>query len=366
MFGLSHGGRGKAAGLSLPHLCSVSSTRQERLGRLPVQELKQLGQRNGSDYKLCTTNVGKWGHTKSPCYMPPSMKTWLPSYLLEELRQHPLSKLWQGLGARGPRYRLWITLYHMMEVSGGLSTHINPQCCRSRSLAHTTSAAQGYGTAAATALGPSPVLAQHAVLQFTACLSTTKLCFPLEQLFQLCGDTRLLLLLLHASATAAQVTAGAAAKPPPSSAPTMLLFEVERRQQERCDCRSGRAAAALTASYSFCRLCIPPAAPEPGHCSHLGPAKPVPSGHAAVCWLSCLLTLLGRGNKEQGLSSSTGRLVKCAGWGCAWCGAGTHARCAHRRFPDQGSHTLFWPLPSLLSLQPIEGFVSLKSRFLTL
>lgn len=108
-------------------------------------------------------------------------------------------------------------------------------------------------------------------------------------------------------------------------APTILLFEVERRQQEQCDCRSGRAAAALTASYSFCRLCVPPAAPEPGHCSHLGPAKPVPSGHAAVCWLSCLLTLLGRGNKEQALSSSTGRLVKCAGWGCAWCGAGTLA-----------------------------------------
>lgn len=88
----------------------------------------------------------------------------MASLLLEELRHHPLSKLWQGPGARGPKYRSWITLYHMMEVSGRLSTHINPQCCWSRSLPHTTSAAQGYGIAAATALGPSPVLAQHAVL----------------------------------------------------------------------------------------------------------------------------------------------------------------------------------------------------------
>lgn len=103
------------------------------------------------------------------------------------------------------------------------------------------------------------------------------------------------------------------------------MFEVERRQQERCDCRSRRAAPALRAGCSSSRLCVPPAAPEPCHCSDLGPAKPVSSSHAAMCWLSCLLTLLGRGNKEWGLSSSTGRLVKCAGWGCAWCGAGTLA-----------------------------------------
>lgn len=38
------------------------------------------------------------------------------------------------------------------------------------------------------------------------------------------------------------------------------------------------------------------AAPEPCHCSDLGRAKPVPSGHTATRWLSCLLTLLGRGN----------------------------------------------------------------------
>lgn len=144
------------------------------------------------------------------------------------------------------------------------------------------------------------------------------------------------------------------------------MCEVERRQQERCGCCSHTAAPALRAGCSSSSLCVPPAAPEPRHCSDLGPAKPVSSSHAAMCWLSCLLTLLGRGNKEWGLSSSTGRLVKCAGWGCAWCGAGTRARCAHGCFPDQGSHTLFWPLPSLLSLQPIEGFVSLKSRFLTL
>lgn len=77
------------------------------------------------------------------------------------------------------------------------------------------------------------------------------------------------------------------------------MFEVERRQQERCDCCSCPAAAALTAGHSFSRLCIPPAAPEPCHCGDLGRAKPVPQGHSATCWLSCLLTLLGRGNKEQ-------------------------------------------------------------------
>lgn len=39
--------------------------------------------------------------------------------------------------------------------------------------------------------------------------------------------------------------------------------------------------------------------------------------------------------------------------------------CTQRCLPDQGSHTLFWSLPSLLPLQPIEGFVPLKSKFLT-
>lgn len=40
--------------------------------------------------------------------------------------QPSLSKLWQGPGASGPEYRSRITLYHMMEASGGLSTHITP------------------------------------------------------------------------------------------------------------------------------------------------------------------------------------------------------------------------------------------------
>lgn len=87
MLGLFPGGKGKAAGLSLPQLCSVSSTREERL---LVQELKQLGQRNGSDYKLCGTDAGQWGHTKTPCYTPPSTKTRFSSYLLEELRHDTL------------------------------------------------------------------------------------------------------------------------------------------------------------------------------------------------------------------------------------------------------------------------------------
>jgi len=51
-----------------------------------------------------------------------------------------------------------------------------------------------------------------------------------------------------------------------------------------------------------------------------------------------------------------------AGWGCAWCGA--EVRC-NALLPDQGSHTLFWSLPSLLPLQPTEGFVPLKIKFLT-
>lgn len=41
------------------------------------------------------------------------------------------------------------------------------------------------------------------------------------------------------------------------------MFEVERRQQERCDCHLCQAAAALTVGYSFSRLHVPPAAPEP-------------------------------------------------------------------------------------------------------
>lgn len=104
-----------------------------------------------------------------------------------------------------------------------------------------------------------------------------------------------------------------------------------------------RVTAATSAEPNLSHLATQPCAGSPA-CSH--------------CWQGAT----GSG----GLSSSTGRLVKCAGWGCAWCGTGTRARCAHRCFPDQGSHTLFWPLPSLLSLQPIESFVSLKSRFLTL
>lgn len=74
------------AGLSLPQLCSVSSTKERQL----VQELKQLGQRDGSDYKLCRTDAGQWGHTKTPPCTPPSTKTWFPSYLLEELRHNTL------------------------------------------------------------------------------------------------------------------------------------------------------------------------------------------------------------------------------------------------------------------------------------
>lgn len=137
------------------------------------------------------------------------------SLLLEELRQHPLSKLWQGPGARGPEYRSWITLYHMMEVSGGLSTHINPQCRQSRSLAHTTSAAQGYGTAAATALGPSPVLAQQAVLWIHSLPQHHQALLP-------CGAA-LPAVRRHkaplASPPCFQVTAGVAAKPPPWRGP---------------------------------------------------------------------------------------------------------------------------------------------------
>lgn len=82
MFSLSQGGKGNVAGLSLPQLCSVSSTREERL---LVQELKQLGQRNGSDYKLCRTDAGRWGHTKTAPCTPPSTKM-----LLEELKHNIL------------------------------------------------------------------------------------------------------------------------------------------------------------------------------------------------------------------------------------------------------------------------------------
>lgn len=144
------------------------------------------------------------------------------------------------------------------------------------------------------------------------------------------------------------------------------MFEVERRQQERCDCCSCPAAAALPAGHSSSRLCIPPpAAPEPCHRGHLGRAKPVPCGHRATCWLSCLLTLLGRGNKEQ-LCHQALEDWSSVQAGAVLGAAQGRARCAQRCFPDQGSHTLLWPLPALLSLQPIEGFVSLESRFLIL
>lgn len=130
--------------------------------------------------------------------------------------QPPLSKLWQGPGASSPKYRSQITLYHMMEASAHTSP---PQCCRSRSLAHTTSAAQGYGTAAPMALGRSPVLAQHAVPADSQPASASPRSASLWSSSHSCADTRLLLLLLHASAIAAQVTAGVAAKPQPSRGP---------------------------------------------------------------------------------------------------------------------------------------------------
>lgn len=45
---------------------------------------------------------------------------------------------------------------------------------------------------------------------------------------------------------------------------------------------------------------------------------------------------------------------------------GVVQRCAgNAPLPDQGSHVVFWSLPSLLPLQPTEGFVPLKIKFLT-
>lgn len=72
---------GKARQLSSAcHSCALSVALDKRgWGLLLVQELKQLGQRKGSDYKLCRTDAGKWGHTKSPRYTPPSIKMWFSS-----------------------------------------------------------------------------------------------------------------------------------------------------------------------------------------------------------------------------------------------------------------------------------------------
>lgn len=45
---------------------------------------------------------------------------------------------------------------------------------------------------------------------------------------------------------------------------------------------------------------------------------------------------------------------------------GVVQRCAgNAPLPDQGSHVVVWSLPSLLPLQPTEGFVPLKIKFLT-
>lgn len=92
MLGLSQGGKGKAAGLSLPHLCSVSSTRQERLGTPACPRAEAAGTEEWLRLQALQDQCREVGAHKKPT-LHASLHEDMASFLLEELRQHPLSKL---------------------------------------------------------------------------------------------------------------------------------------------------------------------------------------------------------------------------------------------------------------------------------
>lgn len=73
MFSLSQGGKGKAAGLSLPRLCSVSSTRQERLGTPACPRAEAAGNRGMAQTTSSVGPMQKSGGTQKahPTCLPP-------------------------------------------------------------------------------------------------------------------------------------------------------------------------------------------------------------------------------------------------------------------------------------------------------
>lgn len=165
-----------------------------------------------------TSSVGlmqKSGGTEKPhaTHLPPQRR----GFPLTGWRSSDTTPFEQAVA--GPRCkwpRVQIT-DHPLPHDGGLRraqhTHHPPNAVRGEAWLTQPSAAQDHGTAAPTALGPSPVLAQHAVPTDSQPASASPCSASLWSSSHSCADTRLLLLLLHASAMAAQVTAGVAANP---------------------------------------------------------------------------------------------------------------------------------------------------------
>lgn len=94
-------------------------------------------------------------------------------------------------GPRCKQPRVQIT-DHPLPHDGGLRraqhTHHPPQCCQRRSLAHTTFCSPGPRHSCTHGPGTKPCASSACrPYGFPACLSITMLCFPLEQLSQLCG-----------------------------------------------------------------------------------------------------------------------------------------------------------------------------------
>lgn len=100
-------------------LCCLSSAKEERLGTPACPRAEAAGIKNSSDYKRRRTEAGKGGN-RDPT---------LPASFHKDMAggawtQPSLSKRWQGLGASGPEYGAWITLY---PYDGGLREGSRPQ-----------------------------------------------------------------------------------------------------------------------------------------------------------------------------------------------------------------------------------------------